>query len=817
MRPTRPDDGPGPSADFPSPTESPAKAGATFNPFTLRRVDSSYSLTRASFASQLAQLSSLQIPQASSLKSSISAIPRATEAARALKDAAEQIRKWIDKAAQVLTDLDAEDDVEWAAAGGREGLGEVDQAVTRFDGLIRVYVDAIEELQAREDADSVPPGELTTVVTQMEKTFEEWEKIRRMLKNVKEQVELAMEWEELLNVVLGDIGMEIEDLGRLVFEMEEARHRSLAGEANGDASHGIDIGELETIAEETPPAGSMGEGRHGRNGFSIPHISKGSPLQSPGLVVTHDDSSLLALFARMQPLRASLDFLPMRLSTFHSRARRIFPTACDELDDRRESLELDWRDLERDADSLRRELGEDRWVLVFRNAGRQAQKMCESVSRSVSRVREAIEGGSQHINPSSLAKKVESYEAKKTHYGPAIERVLAIIERGVSDRLTINGEIIRLRSEADAQWKVLAREIKETDAHLEALHLGKDQQLRDSISTILSLDQSAAEGSVHTPGSSPASSVGMSGANGRTDATVGPSATKSRAHRLSALPRPSGDRRNFTMPATAPSTTAATPRAPATPAATSRVASPSRTIRRSSATPTLHTYKSRSSLAGTDNKPRWNSSVSTKDSPIGHNFKPLTLTTPSPHRKTLGDESRRERSYSPAQPTPATHLPLPMRDRLASPSPARLSIGPYETPRPRLRNHASTSQMSSSRTGRPSNLTPRHVSHGDSVNEQTPTAAPPARPASAMASGRRSSLLPMPKAPPSATRNASGRASVAMTFKDRMAAIPSTARPPSQARMSMSMSVGPGTSRPESRGGSRVRGGDTGKERPAWR
>jgi hypothetical protein len=38
---------------------------------------------------------------------------------------------------------------------------------------------------------------------------------------VKEQVELAMEWEELWVVVLGDIGLEMEALSRLVFEMEE--------------------------------------------------------------------------------------------------------------------------------------------------------------------------------------------------------------------------------------------------------------------------------------------------------------------------------------------------------------------------------------------------------------------------------------------------------------------------------------------------------------------------------------------------------------------------------------------------------------------
>ena len=70
--------------------------------------------------------------------------------------------------------------------------------------------------------------------------------------------------------------------------------------------------------------------------------------------------------------RASLDFLPMRLSVFQARAEQAFPTACDELEMRRTALEGSYKKLEKDAESLRKELGEDKWVLVFRGAGRQA-------------------------------------------------------------------------------------------------------------------------------------------------------------------------------------------------------------------------------------------------------------------------------------------------------------------------------------------------------------------------------------------------------------------------------------------------------------
>jgi hypothetical protein len=137
----------------------------------------------------------------------------------------------------------------------------------------------------------------------------------------------------------------------------------------------------------------------------------------------------------------------MRLSVFEARADSIFPTACEELEDRRSELDASYKKLEKDAESLRKELGEDRWVLVFRGAGRQAQKMYESVERSAAKLREAVDTGMHLTNQPTMAKKLENYEAKKTHYGPAIERVLSIIDKGVKDRLTVNGEILRLHAE----------------------------------------------------------------------------------------------------------------------------------------------------------------------------------------------------------------------------------------------------------------------------------------------------------------------------------------------------------------------------------
>ena len=736
---------------------SPADAESYFNSIRSSRANSIYSLSRISFSSQFSQLTTLHLPDASWLSISISSLPTAAAATNALSVAAEQIRRWLKKATEVLIGLDAEDDVDWAAAGGRQGLGEVDAAVGKFETLITSYVIAIENIQGREDIFAVS-AELNILVQQMEKILEEWEKVRQLLKGIKSQVELAMEWEELWNHVLGDIGLEVENLGRLIFEMEEARHRTIADPQFEDSAT-IDVQELETIVEEAPTT----DGEKSNRRFTLPSAFSAVSPTSPAFATPQEDSRLLALFARMQPLRASLDFLPMTLSSFRTRAVTVLPTACQELDDRRKTLEKKWKALERDAESLRRELGEDRWILVFKNASRQAQKLCESVERSISRLQESIDLGTQHTNPPVLAKKIESYEAKKVHYGPAIERVLAIIDKGVMDRLTVNGEILRLQQDTRGKWKAIQAEIKDMDLALDDLTTSKNQQLRDSISTIVSMDRSATGSVVDTPRSSPASSPVIEPAS----ATKGESqhAATSRSSRRSSVvsnntSRPAGSRRYASMPhGLASASQLLRKNSESRSLSDSRNPSPSPSSR-SSSTPKPSTRPSRPGPSQSDYKPRWNSSPKVEHLDFSRNPKPSPLPSSTPNRKSsmtfrttpLSAPSRSTnpplpsplgRSYSPApsnsvsrlRHSSGTHSSLGMRQS-SSPSAPTIS-------RPKAVSQTSTPQLSSPASRRQSIL-PESPLSGDPSNT-SPSARPRLqRPLTAMAS-RRSSMLPIPK------------------------------------------------------------------------
>ena len=749
--PPLPKDTPPPTTGPTPTTEFVPNLGSYFTPGH-HRAGSIYTLSRASFANQLAQLTALQLPDAESLSSRVAAIPTAQAAATALINAAEQIRSWISKASEVIAGLDSDDDVEWAAAGGREGLGEVEKAIIRFEELINVYVSAIEELQSRDDIEEVSPSDLNRAVVQMESITNEWARISKSLHTVKEQVEIAMEWEELWNNVLGDIQNEMDELSRLVFEMEERRHKSLLAAVNGDA--GMDFSDLETIVEETPPQATKSQAQ---NRFSLPAfpLSPGSP-GGPAATMSLDDSSLLALFARMQPLRASLDFLPMRLSVFEARAQRSFPTACEELDMRRTGLDGSYKKLERDAESLRKELGEDRWVIVFRGAGRQANKMYESVERSVVKVREAVDAGLHLTNQPLMSKKMESYEAKKTHYGPAIERVLGIIDRGVKDRLTVNGEILRLHADTQSNWDALKDQMRELDVVLEDIQSDRrGQQLRDSVSSMLSNDRSTIGSGHETPGSSPPSSVIMA-TLGLDPSTPAAKLAKHRSGSLNShLPQPA-NRRHSSLPTPAQGPKKATLSRLATLATPTSVTTPAAKIPRPSST--------------LGHRPKWNSSTNTANVDTGHNFKPLTLTSPSPYARKTPTMMRSHSSITPTSsgsrlptlrsasramsesPMPPDDTPtkltagsrLSFRDRIGSPSAAT----PTAATKPRLTSQTSMSSLSNRRAS----LQPQKSTLSSASEESRPS-----RPVSSMAttSSRRVSMLPQPRT--RTDSNASGR------------------------------------------------------------
>lgn len=446
-------------------------------------------LSRNTFSSQVACLTTVRLPQPAMLERSTVTTASAIIAFKALEDAAHDLLKWVHNASQVLQGLDAEDDIGWAAAAGREGLAQIDDAMKNFEDLIQAYITSVEGLQSRQDSALVAKTEMIRLLDLIEEVTSNWEKQKKRLQSVKLQVELSLEWEELQSGVLNEIATELAQLTEVVYEMEERRHNNDYGfYSTTDAS------EVEYTAQSQDTTSSS-------------PVSP-SPFGHGPTPRTSANTSLISLVARMQPLRASLDFLPMRLSTFLQRAQTTFPTACKDLEARKVSLESRWNQLEMDARALKKELGEDRWIVVFRNAAQQAVRMMDSVQRSIAQVEEALKVRTSVSQAAMIQRKIESYHAKTKNYCPAVERVLDILVKGAKERASINGEVIRLQTDAKQRWELLGTAIRKLDTRIARYEAERRNNIRESLSEI-DTEHHLHDPSIDklTPASSPASSV----------------------------------------------------------------------------------------------------------------------------------------------------------------------------------------------------------------------------------------------------------------------------------------------------------------------
>ncbi|KAG1808744.1 uncharacterized protein BJ212DRAFT_1382958 [Suillus subaureus] len=153
-------------------------------------------------------------------------------------------------------------------------------------------------------------------------------------------------------------------------------------------------------------------------------------------------------------------------------------------------LVIEWEAVQNDTDVLREELKEDKWLTVFRTVTEQADGMMGSLEKAVNRCQDFIwqvhRGGAEDSlsqssyrgsvssdkNPMSIEvfnELLSSFEAKKKHYVPATSKVLAIIDNGVQNRVTKNGETLRRHGESAKRWRILKERMAKTEKEMEVV------------------------------------------------------------------------------------------------------------------------------------------------------------------------------------------------------------------------------------------------------------------------------------------------------------------------------------------------------------
>ncbi|KAH9066707.1 hypothetical protein EDB87DRAFT_1801329 [Lactarius vividus] len=224
--------------------------------------------------------------------------------------------------------------------------------------------------------------------------------------------------------------------------------------------------------------------------------SNGDLASATGII----DQALMALDERLESvshgvkaLNDSLQPLSQSASTPTPDASNEEPTEIVLLLRKHATFMSEWESVQEESEVLREELKEDKWLTVFRTVTEQADGMMSSLEKAINRCQDFIwqfqrYGPDDSISTSSsmtsmgsmrsqksplnmemLQSLLDSYEAKKKHYMPATTKVLSIIDKGVQDRVTKNGECLRRHADSTQRWKHLKERITRTDAEMEAV------------------------------------------------------------------------------------------------------------------------------------------------------------------------------------------------------------------------------------------------------------------------------------------------------------------------------------------------------------
>ncbi|KAL5513154.1 hypothetical protein ACEPAH_3552 [Sanghuangporus vaninii] len=252
------------------------------------------------------------------------------------------------------------------------------------------------------------------------------------------------------------------------------------------------------------------------------------------------DQALMSLDARLEAVNRGMKAVTDALEPLRSQT----PKQDEDHNDQRalllrkhEALQSDWESVQDETDVLREELKEDKWLTVFRTVSEQADGMMSSLEKAIQRCQEFIWRVRKRVpsedatllaqaSPSSrdaapltyetFCTLQDSYEAKKKHYMPATSKVLSIIDKGVQDRVTKNGECLRRHAESSQRWKNLKERIQRTDAEMEVtrkvlLMQGNEPDEFGSTSEHASRSSHQSNGHLATPHSSESHSRRISG------------------------------------------------------------------------------------------------------------------------------------------------------------------------------------------------------------------------------------------------------------------------------------------------------------------
>lgn len=376
-------------------------------------------MSRVPFTEQLNALTGVTLPVLGESERSVDDVDRAVD----------RVLEYFSIGRDVLSGLDAQDDVEWMFEG-REAILNVGKTIMKAGELMDQLMTVLEqtkECNQNSGSDRQASKRYIPVIEKIERAITEWHKILELIQAIRNQVDIATEWKDLNDQILTEVEDEISLCYSIIFEIEENRHFP--------AVEKVDIDSLTSALNESP---FIDQPR-------LPTLSQ---------VERTVNDKFIEVSTRLKPLQASLDFIPLRLEQYANKADNVFPSSVKTLNAKHLTLRSNLDELVNEVNSLQKELGEDRWSTIFKNTGVQASEMLDSYQENLDLVNLEKRKAKLH-NRSVDVVKVERLATKNAHLSPAIDRILALLDRALRDHLTGNSEMYQLQANLHRRWKSL--------------------------------------------------------------------------------------------------------------------------------------------------------------------------------------------------------------------------------------------------------------------------------------------------------------------------------------------------------------------------
>lgn len=299
-----------------------------------------------------------------------------------------------------------------------------------------------------------------------------------------------------------EVGMMIQEVALALFEVQELRHSNAFNSDSRSKAHNPNEGSPSVIASTKASA-------HSARTSAISRSAGASAL-------TPVDRALMKLDKKVEETTVEVAHLEELLTPFKEirSAEEV-----DFLKQKYHGLITDWSKIQKDTELLRDELKEDKWLVVFRTVSAQAEEMMESLekvltasqefmwdfkkqcgspdrarrSRTASRHPRSSNGSEVEIlcDSSSLVMSPEAVQdlldrylvlcknfvAKKKHYVPSCERVLTTLVKGIENRSTKNGEVLRRYADMRTRFQNIQQHIIQTDAELSRTEIALRQTI----------------------------------------------------------------------------------------------------------------------------------------------------------------------------------------------------------------------------------------------------------------------------------------------------------------------------------------------------